>query len=63
MKFFNLKIILMLFIVSVALAAAQPPQPGSIPPPVGVPVNIDNIKWLFLSGIFLGGFLMLKKKR
>ncbi|GIQ61275.1 hypothetical protein Flavo103_44100 [Flavobacterium collinsii] len=67
MKVKSLKlVVILLFISHINIAAPSPPvpQPQSIPPPVGDPVPIDNeISILFLSGIILGAFFLIKKRK
>lgn len=62
MKYINLAYVTVLFFLTIAVEAA-PPQPNSIPPPVGAPVTINkDIMLLFASGILLGAFFVIKKK-
>lgn len=68
MKIRKLKLLLALFVLlsvkSYAIPAPPVPQPQSIPPPVGAPVPIDSEIWtLFLGGILLGIFFILKKTK
>jgi hypothetical protein len=57
-------LVILLFVSSNNIAAPSPPQPQSIPPPVGDPVPIDNeISILFLSGIVLGTFFLIKRRK
>jgi hypothetical protein len=42
----------------------DPPEPRSIPPPVGDPVPIDSEIWILIaSAIFLGIFYILRKQK
>jgi len=56
--------ILFCFILKIT-AAPKPPQPQSIPPPVGViDASIDEQKSILLaSGILLGGFFIIKRMK
>jgi len=66
MKIKQLKILLALFFCTVfkSVAAPSPPQPQSIPPPVGAPVPIDSEIWiLFASGVVLGIYFFLKNPK
>ncbi|XDZ56061.1 hypothetical protein FlaCF_3109 [Flavobacterium tructae] len=65
MKVKSLKLLVILLFTSYNnIAAPSPPQPQSIPPPIGDPVPIDNeISILFLSGVILGTFFLNKKRR
>jgi hypothetical protein len=49
------------FFCKIYASFPPPPQPRSIPPPVGDPVPIDSeILILFISGVLLGIFFILK---
>lgn len=66
MKFIKLKLLTAVLFVTLKISAAvpSPPQPASIPPPVGDQVPIDsNILLLFASGIVLGSFFYIKKNK
>jgi len=66
MKIRKLQLLLILFFSVTFKSAATPfpPQPQSIPPPVGDPVPIDGeISILFASGVLLGIFFLLKKPK
>ncbi|MBF4485486.1 MULTISPECIES: hypothetical protein [unclassified Flavobacterium] len=66
MKIRKLQLLLLLFIsVTIkSVAAPFPPQPRSIPPPVGDPVPINSeISILFVSGVLLGIFFLLKRPK
>jgi hypothetical protein len=66
MKIRKLQLLLILFfsVTFKSAAAPFPPQPQSIPPPVGDPVPIDSeISILFASGVLLGIFFLLKKPK
>lgn len=62
MKYIKPTLVIIIFFLTIAVEAA-PPQPKSIPPPVGAPVTINkDIMLLFASGILLGAFFVIKKK-
>lgn len=62
MKYIKPTLVIIIFFLTIAVEAA-PPQPNSIPPPVGAPVTINkDIMLLFASGILLGAFFVIKKK-
>jgi len=66
MKIRKLQLLLLLCfsITFRGVAAPDPPQPRSIPPPVGDPVPINSeISILFASGILLGIFFLLKRPK
>lgn len=62
MKYIKSTFLTVVFFLTI-VAAAAPPQPQSIPPPVGSQVSINSdIMFLFASGILLGAFFVIKKK-
>ncbi|MBF4491275.1 hypothetical protein IR010_01895 [Flavobacterium sp. MR2016-29] len=61
---FNLLSALFLCLAFKSYAVPFPPQPQSIPPPVGDPVPIDSqILILFAGAVLLGMFYLLKKPK
>lgn len=66
MKIRKLQLLLLLFFSVTFKSAAMPfpPQPQSIPPPVGDPVPIDSeISILCAGGVLLGFFFLLKRQK
>ncbi|WKL49615.1 hypothetical protein Q1W71_07445 [Flavobacterium pectinovorum] len=61
-KKFKLLAAILFFVFNVNAADPPPPQPASIPPPVGAEAPIDsNIDVLFLIGITLGLFFISRR--
>lgn len=66
MKIRKLQLLLLLLfgLIFKSMGAPDPPQPRSIPPPVGAPVPLDSEIWILLvSGVLLGIFFLVKKRK
>ena len=64
MKVRKLNLVILVLFITFKINAAHPtpPQPASIPPPVGAEVPIDsNISVLFLFGAALGLFFISRR--